>query len=60
MTFGEGDYVRCSACKAVELVPLGAEECPTCGEIGTLSDADEYRTKTLSNLFKDVFGYETK
>lgn len=51
-----GDWVKCSQCGAIMLLPCGADQCPECCGCGTLSWMDEARQEmNVIDLGTDVF-----
>lgn len=50
-----GDWVKCSQCGAIMLLPCGADQCPECCGCGTLSWIDEARQEmNVDDLGADV------
>lgn len=50
-----GDWVKCSQCGAIMLLPCGADQCPECCGCGTLSWIDETRQEmNVDDLGADV------
>ena len=47
-----GDYVKCCDCGKVMVVKYGAEDCPSCGSIGTLMWADDTEHEVEVREFK--------
>ena len=47
-----GDFVKCCDCGKLMVVKCGAEDCPSCGSIGSLMWADDKEKEVAVKAFK--------